>query len=174
MAYRHTRRAFRGMGQTATPCGQPGQPSCAGNQPNDYQKSIGIVGFTDSGMPIFSSQAAATAEGAVPGSGYQVAAGGSPASMSATATTSNGIVARPIPAQPFSASLPAPSATAPTTTPATPVQPTGFVEPVPPAAPTTNGFSLTMPILGFPLWLWGAAAIGAFFLFSGGQHHGRY
>lgn len=176
MAYRHTKRAFRGMGQLATPCGQPGQPSCAGTQPNDYQKSIGITGFNPDGTPIWAPGAQSAYQTALAGGGGAAwGPYGGPAPVVGHAT---GGSAAPLPvyaAPVLTAAAPATSvpAASPSLAPAAAIQPTGFVEPVPTPAPSTGGFSLSMPILGFPLWLWGAAAVGAFVLF-GSSSHGRY
>lgn len=55
-----------------------------------------------------------------------------------------------------------------------PVQPAGASQPPgTPAVSTSNVGFFSTTILGFPLWLWGVAAVGAYFLFVGGKH-GRY
>lgn len=65
------------------------------------------------------------------------------------------------------------SAPAPVATPAPPVmvQPANAPSPTDTSQPTPAGF-LSATILGIPLWIWGAGAIGAYFVF--GYQGGRY
>lgn len=64
---------------------------------------------------------------------------------------------------------PAPSAAAPVAA----VQPAGAPSPVSTSAPQTGSF-LSIPFLGFPVWMWGAAAVVGFLIFNQDKgHYGR-
>jgi hypothetical protein len=68
-----------------------------------------------------------------------------------------------------------PTVTAPPVPPVQTVQPAG-TPPAPGTQTTTDtsvGFFSTT-VLGIPIWIWGAAAVGAYFFFFSGGKHGRY
>jgi hypothetical protein len=123
-----------------------------------------------------------------------IAAGQGPAPLTATTFTGPpaGTSIPTAPAQPVAtAALPivqvAPATpniqpvSVPATTPMQTLQPSGSPSALPnprasnagQASFLASGF-LTTPILGFPLWLWGVAGVGAYFLFFSGGRHGRY
>ncbi len=242
----------RGFGDLATPCGQPGQPSCAGNQPNAYQRSIGIAAFNAAGAPLDASGNPWTPPGAggTPQqmiAAQQALAGGASGSLTAgggnlSYSTSSGNTSTPAVGDSWTISITGapPGAAisvmggqngatnttamgsadsnghwsksgqfgsgqvgpwteqwmvngqpigswnyqvvqAATPSGAQPMQPAGFPSPgtqtqglILGSAPSSSGgFSVSMPILGIPLWIWGIGAVGAVFFFSQGQH-GRY
>lgn len=137
---------------------------------NAYQRSLGIDHIVTAADGTSIDYRADGSIWTPPG------AGGTPQQMIAA---QQAVAAQnaPPPASPVPSPAPAPSQppSAPTSAvPAQPVQPTGFPSPVAPSTTAPAGpqpFSLSMPILGLPLWVWGAGAVGAFFLFGGG--HGR-
>lgn len=180
-------------------CGSgPGQIDCSKNTPSPYQLANGIVGFTVDGQPVWSSPAAqhafncsspagmydptctpaqlATPEASAP---YVAPAGSTPAPApaptpivrTAPVVYTTGPAPRIVPVvvtQP-----------APTTPVSTPPVSTGSQVLNDGMAPG-GGFSvpsfagvfsfLATPIGPLPLWMWGAAGVGALMLFGG---HGR-